>query len=319
MTRDTEIYSSFSPTIAALMLGASTMVDSPLHAQVTWPVNGHTYLYVSFRGDWMTARASAASMIDSKGQPGYLATITTAGENSFLVNNLPTVPESTAWIGGTDEFIEGSWVWATGPEAGLQFWVGPPLPAGSVTPPFMYAGWRPFVEPNNYPVGRNGEDYSNWAMGPWAGGINKGEWVDADVGGTNSGITGFIVEFGSPFRGLGNGLAGTLGVPVLSGNGPLLGGTPLTLSAGNALPLSPGAFVIGSARLDLPIGGGILVPSMDLVIGVPTDQFGAARLTVASWPHGTPSGLALYAQYWVADQGGPRGLAASHGIAMATP
>eukprot|EP01059_Diplonema_ambulator_P028849 TRINITY_DN4783_c0_g1_i1.p1 TRINITY_DN4783_c0_g1~~TRINITY_DN4783_c0_g1_i1.p1 ORF type:complete len:607 (+),score=122.83 TRINITY_DN4783_c0_g1_i1:47-1867(+) len=76
--------------------------------------NSHFYKYFSGPGmTWVEAqRACASEDNDILGLVGYLATITTEDEETFLVGKMA----GTGWIGATDNAIEGSWRWVTGPE-----------------------------------------------------------------------------------------------------------------------------------------------------------------------------------------------------------
>jgi hypothetical protein len=111
----------------------------------------------------------------------------------------------------------------------------------------------------------------------------------------------------------GDGLAGTLGEPVLEGSGFLKAGTPTTLALSNGAPLAPTAFVAGVVHLAAPIKGGILGPSPDLVVfGLTTD--GAGLLDVTSpWP-ALPPATTVWFQEWVQDAGAPKGWAASNTV-----
>jgi hypothetical protein len=99
------------------------------------PDNGHYYEFVAGSFAWSTARATAASR-SLFGMTGYLATITSLEESTFLARSI-TAPN--IWIGAIDMYLdiltpegtrryasqtaaEGRWHWVTGPEAGQQFW-----------------------------------------------------------------------------------------------------------------------------------------------------------------------------------------------------
>ena len=118
---------------------------------------------------------------------------------------------------------------------------------------------------------------------------------------------------------LGLGLAGGAGVPVLNGSGSLANGSPVSLALSGALASTPAGLFLGVSRVDAPFKGGVLVPAPDIVLtGFTTD--GAGALTInATWPAGLPSGLSLYAQMWMQDAGGPKGLSASNGLQLITP
>ena len=74
---------------------------------------------------------------------------------------------------------------------------------------------------------------------------------------------------------LASGLAGTNGTPVLSGQGPLLPATTVTLQLTDALASSAAVAVGGFSRADAPLFGGVLVPFPDIMLfGIPIDSAG---------------------------------------------
>jgi hypothetical protein len=122
----------------------------------------------------------------------------------------------------------------------------------------------------------------------------------------------------SPWSKVGAGLAGTSGVPVIDGSGPLLGGEPITLSLDAARPNSAAWLVLGLSALQAPFKGGVMVPNPDLVFPVPTGPLGSLDLT-STWPAGVPAGFSLWFQWWIQDPAGPVGFAASGGLKGTTP
>ncbi|MHC5210743.1 MAG: agmatine deiminase family protein [Planctomycetota bacterium] len=130
------------------------------------------------------------------------------------------------------------------------------------------------------------------------------------------------VAYGDPTWGtwanLGQGLAGTRGVPSLVGSGGLVGGEPLQVQLVSALENAAATLVMGFDALDAPFKGGVLVPNPALwVFGLLTDGGGALSLS-GTWPNGVPSGLSLYLQVWVVDPQAPVGLAGSNGVVGTT-
>ena len=83
--------------------------------------NGHSYYRSTGTATWTTARANCAAM------GGYLVTITSAAEQSFIFNIWPS-----GWIGLTDEVTEGTWRWVTGETYSYKNWnSGEPNNAGN--------------------------------------------------------------------------------------------------------------------------------------------------------------------------------------------
>ena len=147
------------------------------------PINGHIYEYISGTTRWDDAKSAAASRT-YEDEPGYLVTITSSVEQNYINTN---VDGSNLWIGLTDEDVEGTWKWVTGPESGREIWSG---------------------DENGSAVGGN---YTNWASGQ-PDGLSGEHYVGAKfVGGTgwndfeidNGDIQGYIVEYGTWTDGLG--------------------------------------------------------------------------------------------------------------------
>ncbi len=126
---------------------------------------GHLYEFVPGLTSWQEARtAAAARTID--GTPGYLATTTSAEELAFVA---ALTGGANAWLGGTDEAVEGTWVWATGPEAGTEFWKNGAPVGGAFT------GWHA-GEPNDF----QNEDYLA---------VYRQSWYDWNI------RMGYVVEY----------------------------------------------------------------------------------------------------------------------------
>ncbi|MCB9283533.1 MAG: HYR domain-containing protein [Lewinellaceae bacterium] len=115
-------------------------------------INGHTYFRSNFSTAWSDAKTEAI------GLGGHLVTVTSAAENTLVIGN-----GAAAWIGLTDQAVEGVWQWVTGE-------------------PFVYSSWCP-GEPNN--AGLLGEDYvvTNFCT--------SGQWNDYP----DPILVPFIVEF----------------------------------------------------------------------------------------------------------------------------
>jgi len=117
---------------------------------------------------------------------------------------------------------------------------------------------------------------------------------------------------------LGQGLAGTAGVPVLAGTGSLTPGSSNDVTLSGALAGASSTLVIGLSSFEAPFKGGVLVPSPDVLLGLPVDGAGGATLPF-TWPAGVPSGTMLWWQWWIVDPAGPSGLAASNGLLSTSP
>lgn len=155
------------------------------------PSNGHFYEYVPALGiSWIDAK-NTASTKTYYGLQGYLATLTSAAESQLAGTQAP----GTGWIGGSDNEIEGTWKWVTGPEGlanggtGITFWIG--TANGTTTPPFNFAFWNT-GEPNQ----SGNEDYAH-ITAPGVGIL--GSWNDLILNGNPSGNyqpKGYVIEYG---------------------------------------------------------------------------------------------------------------------------
>jgi hypothetical protein len=150
--------------------------------------NGHFYVSNETLGlanaTYTNARATA-KLQSYRGLTGYLTTITSAGENTFISNNIANA--SNIIFGATDELVEGVWKWDTSggsPEAGTQFWQGA---ANGYAVGGQYSAWSSGVEPNDY----YGEDYAvtNWG--------SLGIWNDCSNTICGAGTTKYVIEFGT--------------------------------------------------------------------------------------------------------------------------
>ncbi|WP_434479227.1 lectin-like protein [Gemmatimonas sp.] len=144
----------------ALLLAASPVAAS---AQTQWAGNGHYYQFVNTNVDWNGAFA-AANASSYLGMQGYLATITSAGENTFIAGLITR----SVWLGGSDDVIEGTWTWRNGPEAGQAF---------------TYTNWD-LGEPNNF---GGGEDYIEMPL--------HGKWNDVGGPWFPNFVNGYVIEY----------------------------------------------------------------------------------------------------------------------------
>ena len=213
--------------------GSSTLNVSAVKAggggsTVAYDPNSERYYeYVSSSVTWVNARC-AAKFVDGfydaastrydkcstaklvprtfNGLTGYLATVTTSAENTFVVQRAGS---AAAWIGGTDSavtrlagsasdiaFTDQIWRWADGPEAGLVFWV---VGCGDATERLCSSVTYPAVSPTaNYSFWNSGEPNGIGSNGGTEGALQllsggSGQWNDLPV---NSSTLPFIVEYG---------------------------------------------------------------------------------------------------------------------------
>jgi len=121
------------------------------------------------------------------------------------------------------------------------------------------------------------------------------------------------------WTGLGGGLAGVLGsAPSLSGNGSMNPGTTTTLTMTGSLPNVTGTLVVGVSQANVPLKGGILIPSPTALVPVTTTIAGSLGLS-SPWPAGIPPMTSIWYQIWVSDFGAPQGFAATNGLRGDTP
>jgi hypothetical protein len=105
-------------------------------------------------------------------------------------------------------------------------------------------------------------------------------------------------------------------VPVLSGSGSGFPGTVNALKLAQAANSSSATLVVGLSELAAPFKGGVLGPSVDMLVpGLPTDGQGKLALPFVL-PAGAPSGVTLWTQCWVIDPAASGGLSASNSLAF---
>lgn len=122
-----------------------------------------------------------------------------------------------------------------------------------------------------------------------------------------------FVAGGPPWSGLGGGIPGAFGIPSLVGQGQLSSGSTASVYLGGTALDAAGALVVGPAATNLPLFGGVLIPSPDLVLPLVTSSLGdysvQAIMTGAIQP-----GAQLFFQAWVIDEVATMGVAASNGL-----
>lgn len=179
-----------SAVLAAGLAASLASQSAPVQWTVASGGNGHWYdIVYQLSGAGMTwdqAFADAPTR-SHLGQAGYMATVTSAGEQAFIVSHFT----AEAWLGGNDRAVEGSFVWQGGPEAGQAF---------------SYTNWGA-GEPNNC---CNGEDDVVINYG------GPGLWNDIGLPSFPDYLQPYLIEFDAA-----PGTVPLPGVPALLGIGLL--------------------------------------------------------------------------------------------------
>jgi len=171
---------TLTATVSAIAaFSASAAMAAPIQWSSAIGGNDHWYEINKDLLSWDDAKAEA----ENRG--GYLATVTSAGENAFL-DDLASGFDLWLWLGGSDAASEGDWYWMTGPEAGTQFWEDGK--DGNAVGG-AYTNWAD-GEPNNGGIlFADSEDY----LAVWSSldiFLPDGEWNDL-----GNGFYGSIVEY----------------------------------------------------------------------------------------------------------------------------
>lgn len=179
----------FTLACAALSLFAAPRTTAAQTDQlVQWETasggNGHWYRYINsgsiFQGfTTFEAARTAAEASTYNGLQGYLATVTSAAEQTFINGAFSYLfgfgGVSTAWLGASDAAVEGEWRWLGGPETGQLM---------------SYTNWLP-----GHPRGGPGlEDHDQMVQYVQAGFPTTYGWATL---GSTDGALGYIIEYGS--------------------------------------------------------------------------------------------------------------------------
>lgn len=162
------------------------------------------------------------------------------------------------------------------------------------------------------PPGPFGSRFGISVTGP--GDMNGDGVLDLVVGETGASVVHVLSSGGGPWENLGQGLAGTPGIPQIFGQGTLEEGEPF---AGHIKDGKSGAsswLVLGLTLLEQPFKGGTFIPSLDILIPLPPlNEEGHFHLPVTALT-GTPVGMEIYFQVWILDAGAVFGYSASNGL-----
>ncbi len=143
--------------------------------------------------------------------------------------------------------------------------------------------------------------------------------VAHDSGDGHAARWGFPVPI-SPWTDLGSGLAGSLGVPLLAGAGPLAAGTAGSLALSQASPSAAALLCVSFGSTPAAFKGGVLVavPTV-LLLPLATGSEGVLVMAWTDWPADVPAGTVFHVQYAIADDGAVQGVALSNALAATTP
>jgi len=154
--------------------------------------NGNAYQFVADNRSWVSAQNQIRDVTLSDGKvdvPAHLATIKSAGENGHIAGLVfaqcldPSKPNrcSQAWIGLTDEEIDGQFKWVND-----EGYLNPTDPS-SPYPESAFWGWM-IGDRTSEPSGKNNEDHVEIDL--------DGKWSDEN--GASSTNDGYITEYDVP-------------------------------------------------------------------------------------------------------------------------
>lgn len=160
--------------------GTDTLEVSLVNAdEVFFADNGHLYRFVSGSYTWSAAKTTAEALT-AYGASGYLATIASSSENSFVYTRI----SGDGWLGTNDIDTEKTWKWMTGPETGTAYFQENASGGGGNPIGGRYHAWAS-GEPNDFSPGEDcGYMYAS----------QSGQWNDFPC----SAQQGYVAEFGAP-------------------------------------------------------------------------------------------------------------------------
>ncbi|MCP4407271.1 MAG: C-type lectin domain-containing protein [Gammaproteobacteria bacterium] len=96
--------------------------------------NGHFYQRIDSPMSWTSAAEYC------KNQGGYLATLTSEQENSFVYDELQKPSNDFCWLGGSDSKQEGIWEWTNGDNWSYESWANGEPNGGTTENHLLYWG-----------------------------------------------------------------------------------------------------------------------------------------------------------------------------------
>ncbi len=139
------------------------------------------YQYVAAAQTWSNAKTLAEAATYS-GLNGYLATITSAAENTFITNNI--IGGNDAWIGASDQNVEQEWRWVTGPEGAEAAGLGR----------YFYNEGTGLAIGGEYNNWNGGEPNNSGGAEDWCHIKGNGTWNDDSAVKT----LGYVIEYDGP-------------------------------------------------------------------------------------------------------------------------
>jgi hypothetical protein len=187
-------------TVTASALGASDAISLNLSINFSPDgvyynsTNGHFYQHVNASGKTWLQVKQAAELTTCSGATGYLATITTNQELSFIDSIVYIgAKHDNIFIGASDAASDGSWRWVTGPEGLMDNGLGALFYSGGSNGSSVngyIAPWLNYSELDK----TNYEDYAfiyssfTAKFNPWNGSLGTPG---------SGGGTGYLVEYGN--------------------------------------------------------------------------------------------------------------------------
>ena len=202
--------------------------------------NQHYYKYVASANVTYSSAKTAAEASTYLGKAGYLATITSSAEDTFVQGK---TTGTNVWIGHTDNVIEGRWQLANSPgmptaEKDQWFWraacvTGPAYTSSTCSNTASYSSSGTTItfanwcsgEPNNSD-GTSGEDM---AVTKWNGGNCWNDLRDGNSSQTN----GYMVEYGNDTAFTDPSQASNTTAITVDGTPPTIGSFSSTTAAGS--------------------------------------------------------------------------------------
>ena len=116
---------------------------------------------------------------------------------------------------------------------------------------------------------------------------------------------------------LGGGIPGALGTPTLTGAGTINLAAPLTLTVRSYAPNAIGLLIVGASAINVPLFGGVLVPSLDVPLTITGN--GADIVHNANWLANLSPGFQAWFQAAFLDAAAVQGFAASDAVKVTVP